>query len=106
MRKNFSYVLLGHFQSDRIEGEFGVFRQSSVGNYYISYEQVLSSLTLRRLKLFDHLNLPYSNEHEKDGCCLRELKDDEIELLDSCLEITDKTFTEKERSSLYYILVW
>ena len=43
MRRNFSYVLLGHFQSDRIEGEFGVFRQSSVGNYYISYEQVLSS---------------------------------------------------------------
>ena len=100
---NFSYVLLGHFQSDIIEGEFGVFRQSSGGNYYISYEQVLSSLTLRRLKLFDHLNLPYSNEHKKDSCCLRDLNDDEIELLDSCFEITDKTFTEKERSSLHYI---
>ena len=76
--KNFN-VLLGHFQSDIIEGEFGVFRPNSWGNYYISYEQVLSSLTLRRLKLFDHLNLPYANEHVKDSYCLRELDDDEIE---------------------------
>ena len=44
--KNLKYLLSGHFQSNRIEGEFGVFHQVSGGTYYISYEQVL---TMRRL---------------------------------------------------------
>ena len=46
--KNSLYILFGQFQSDPIEGEFGVYRQDSGGNYYICYEQILSSLTLRR----------------------------------------------------------
>ena len=46
--KNFDYILLGHFQSDPIEGEYGGFRQYSGGNFYISYEQILSSMTLRQ----------------------------------------------------------
>ena len=41
-----TYVLPGKFQSDGIEGEFGVIRQQSGENYLISVEQVVSSLTL------------------------------------------------------------
>ena len=63
VEKQFKYVLIGQFQSDRIEGEYGIYRHYSGGNYYISYEQILSSLHLRRIKLFDSLNIPYSNEH-------------------------------------------
>ena len=46
------YVCPGKLQSDGIEGEFGVIRQESGGNYLISLEQVISSLSLRRLKLY------------------------------------------------------
>ena len=42
--KKFKYLLMGTIQSDRLEGEFGVLRQLSGGNYYISYEQILSSI--------------------------------------------------------------
>ena len=36
----FKYVLPGKDQSDRIEAEFGIYRQSSGGNYCISTYQV------------------------------------------------------------------
>ena len=32
----FDYVLLREFQSDRIEGEFGIYRQSTGGNMFSS----------------------------------------------------------------------
>lgn len=97
----FDYVLLGQFQSDPIEGAFGGFRQGSGGNYHISYEQILSSMTLQRLKLFDILELPYSNEHTRDSCCSTELCDNEIDLLDVIPSLED--LEEIERSTLYYI---
>ena len=95
------YVLLGQFQSDPIEGAYGGFRQGSGGNYHISYEQIISSMTLQRLKLFDTLDMPYSNEHTQDSCCSSELDNDEIELLDAvpCLEDLE----EIETSTVYYI---
>ena len=49
------YVLLGKLQSDRLKAKFGIYRQSSGGNYLISVEQVLS-LSLQRLKLFHKLD--------------------------------------------------
>ena len=87
--KNFQYVLLGQFQSDPIEGEYGVFRQCSDGNYHFSFEQILSTMTLRRLKMFDQLELPYSNEHLSDSCCLSELVDSEVDLFDYIPSIYD-----------------
>ena len=44
-------------QSDRLEGEFGGIRQMSGGCYLISADQVISSLSLRRLKLCSKLGL-------------------------------------------------
>ena len=38
--------LLGKIQSDRIEGEFTIYRQGSGGNFLISVEQVLSRFHL------------------------------------------------------------
>ena len=86
--KKFKYDLFGKFQSDPIEGEFGVYRQVSGGNYHICYENILSSLTLRRIKLFDKLKMPYSNKHFKGKCCDADLNEREI---------------EHELSTLYYI---
>ena len=57
LSKGFNYVLPGTFQSDRLEGEFGVFRQSAGGCYYISFQQIVNSLTILRLKLFNLLKI-------------------------------------------------
>ena len=57
LRKGFKYVLPGTIQSDRLEGEFGLYRQFSGGCYYISMQQVINSLSLQRLKLLINLRL-------------------------------------------------
>ena len=92
------YVLLGKLQSDALEAEFGIIRQMSGGNYIISVEQVMSSLTLRRVKLYHKLEL------EDTNCCKGKLadKDKDIELVDDCFEETSN-LSESERAILYYI---
>ena len=49
LEKGANYVLT--FQSDRLEGEFGIYRQQSGDNQYISVEQINNSLCLQRIKL-------------------------------------------------------
>ena len=44
---NIPYVLYGKLQSNRHEGEFGIYRQSGGGNYLISADEVLNSLNLQ-----------------------------------------------------------
>ena len=48
----FSKVLAGNFQSDRLEGEFRIYRQSSDGCYYISLQQIINSVQLQGIKLY------------------------------------------------------
>ena len=99
------YICLGKIQS-RIEGEFGVIRQLGGGNYLVSAEQVISSLSLRRLKLYHKLHLDteemVSNENV---CCSGDLsdKDEDIEILDYCFSEASN-LSESERSSLYFVL--
>ena len=42
LREGLKYVLTDHLQSDRIEAEFGIYRQQSGGNYNISVQQVVN----------------------------------------------------------------
>ena len=51
LNHGFSYVLPENFQSDRLEGEFGIYRKSSGGCYYISLQQVMNNLCLQHIKL-------------------------------------------------------
>ena len=98
--KNFNYILTGVFQSDPIEGLYGVFRGDGGGNMYFAYEQILSSMTLRRIKLFDKLDMPYSNDHKTKDCCESPLSEKEVVLLDS---IPTSELSDNELSSLYYV---
>ena len=43
---NDGYVLPGKLQSDRLEAEFGIIRDSSGGNFLIHAEQAINSLQL------------------------------------------------------------
>ena len=51
------YVLSGTMQSDRLEAEFGIYRQLNGGNFYMSSEQIKNSLKLQRIKIFDRLDI-------------------------------------------------
>ena len=56
-------------QSNRLEGEFGAIRQTSGGCYLISVDQVISSLSLKRLKLYSKLGLENVVDTNKNECC-------------------------------------
>lgn len=97
------YILLGDFQSDDLEGEFGVFRQMSGGCYYISVEQVLCSARLRRMKFL--ADIEYSDliplDHQS-SCCSNDMSEEEWTLLDDCVETID-SISEEELCALYHI---
>ena len=91
-------------QSDRLEGEFGAIRQMSGGCYLISIDQVISSLSLRRLKLYSKLGLENVVDTNKNECCEGNLddRDEDLELPDSCFNYASD-LSEDEKASLYYI---
>ena len=88
--KSFKYVLLGFFQSDRLEGEFGVYRQMSGGCYHISVDQILCITKLRRLKLYNDLEREFSSTHlSHDGiCCRSTFEEEELLSMDDALLTT------------------
>lgn len=100
----FKYVITGKIQSDRLEGEFGVYRQSSGGNFHISTYQVYNGLKLQRIKLFNQLEL--SDKLQSSGiseCCKGVAhSEDDQEIIDSCFQISTQ-HTVIEKSALYYI---
>ncbi len=49
-KEEFSYVLLGHLQSDPIEKRFGWYRQLAGANYFVSLRPILEAEKLIRLK--------------------------------------------------------
>ena len=104
LNQGYAYVLPGKFSSDRIEGEFGICRQSSGGNFTISAEQVFNSLKLQRIKLFSQLDIHIEDEDISNDCCTVDLKDSEndLELIEKCFEEASD-LNQTEKSSLYYI---
>lgn len=98
----FPYVLLGQFQSDKLEGEFGVYRQSSGGCYFISVEQLLCSARFRRMQLYSRLCELDASSHVPASCCATCLSDDEVAFLDYCPEAADNLSPE-ENASIYYV---
>ena len=97
------YVMFGVMQNDPLESEFGIYRQLSGGNYFISFEQILSSAHLRRLELFHKLGVSsISSEGNYDSCCNSDFTSEEVELLDNAVENSEK-ISLSEKSTLLYI---
>ena len=97
--KGMKYILTGHIQSDRLEAEFGIYRQQSGGNYNISVQQVINSLRVQRIDLFNELDAKGFNVHLANK---QNLTPAEIECLDNCFENTS-SITDNERASLFHI---
>ena len=97
-----TYVLMGEFQSDRIEAEFGIYRQQNGGDFHISVQQVLNSSKLQQLKLYKNLDIPSHSSHREQACCSHDLSTDDLDDIDNCFSNSSKV-NESERSSLSYI---
>ena len=97
-----SYVLTAELQSDRLEGEFGIYRQLSGGKFHISALQVFNGLSFQRIKLFHKLEVEKQSAHENDQCCTMDITDSELDMIDACFQDATE-LTVIERSSLYYI---
>ena len=100
--RGFKYVMTGEYQSDRLEQEFGIYRQLNGGNYHMSAEHVQNCLKLQRIKLFSKLECFENMGHTEESCCKEPLGENELELMDICF-IAAANLNEIERSSLYFI---
>ena len=101
----FKYVLTGKIQSDQLEGEFGVYRQSSGENFRISTYQVYNGLKLQRIKLFNQLEL--SDKLQSSGiseCCKGVVhSEDDQEIIDSMFSNINTTYRDGKICSLLHI---
>ncbi|XP_066912747.1 uncharacterized protein [Clytia hemisphaerica] len=63
------YVMIGEFCSDPLEKEFGKLRQGSGGTYFITAQQVLEKLDIKKTKLLLKLNVDLSVLRAEPGHC-------------------------------------
>ena len=104
LSNGFEYILPGKFQSDRLEREFGLYRADSGANFFISVEQVSSSLTKRRIKMFKDMGLDKDCllDSRRDCCPDIQTCDEDMECLDNAFEHSSN-LNEEERASIYFI---
>lgn len=100
------FVLLGEFQSDCLEGEFGNIRGMFGGMYYIAVEQVLMASKIRQLKIFKGLDVNMASlesfPSHYQHCCESELTDCEIKLTDEALQGVAE-LSAHEKSVIFYV---
>ena len=70
----------------------------------ISVEQVISSVSLRRLKLYNKLGLEDVVDADRRECCKGTFgdRDEDLELVDDCFENASE-LSEDEKAALYHI---
>ena len=96
--------MLGIFQTDPLECEFGIYRQRSGGNYYIGVEQIISSAHFRKLQLYNRLNISDDehSSHSLMSCCDSEFDETESLMMDMIIEEISN-ISENEKSVLFFI---
>ena len=103
-QQGFQYVLLRELQSDRIEGEFSVYRQSTGANMYMLASDVLNAFKSRLTNMaakLDALDLATggSTSHVCKG-----VEYADAAAIEEC--IGDETLTEEEEMSCAYVAGW
>jgi hypothetical protein len=94
--------MLGQFQSDNLEGEFGIYRQMAGGCYYISVEQILCSARFRELTLFLNADAIEDLPHTVSPCCSTDINESEWEAIDTAVENISK-ISDHELNGLYFV---
>lgn len=81
---SFQYVLFGELQQDKLEGEFGCWRQMSGGNYYMTAKDANSAFKLRGLQLLAKLNsVPDAPSSLSCEMCKEDLSEEVMSSLDN-----------------------
>ncbi|XP_066923516.1 uncharacterized protein [Clytia hemisphaerica] len=100
------YVMIGEFCSDPLEKEFGKLRQGSGGTYFITAQQVLEKLDIKKTKLLLKLNVDLSVLRAEPGHCCDKcffaLDRDGISLLNQ-LEEEEMSIPVETKMSLIYM---
>ena len=102
---DFSYVLTSQFHSDTLEGEFGIYRQLSGGNYFICVEQVMQSATFRQMKFIHNCELILTDDDvvcENHQCCELNFTEEELLIMDNVIR-DQQDITEHEKSAIFFI---
>ena len=72
-------------------------------DYHISVEQVISSVSLSRMKLYHKLEMHGDEMVSSESvCCAGNLQDKDDELIDNCFSEASN-LSESKRSTVYYI---
>ena len=103
----FEYVLLREIQSDRIEGEFSVYRQSTGANAFMLVGDVLSAFK-RRLTRFAASFLEYIETGPSSGSSVSHtcsgIRYDDATAIENC--ISEVTLSAMEEYSVAYVAGW
>lgn len=105
-QKQFQYVLLRELQSDRLEGEFGVYRQSTGANAFLTSADVFNAskkrLTKHSATYLESLELkPVPHEHT---CLDIHVNIEDATSMELC--ISNIELTDFEESSAAYVAGW
>ena len=105
--EGFTYVLLRELQSDRIEGEFSVYRQSTGGNAFMTVGNVLTAFKSRLTRFassFLHsLDVSHSDSSSGTHTCLG-IEYEDAAAIEAC--VSDITLTQMEEYSSAYVAGW
>ena len=102
----FDYVVLRELQSDRIEGEFGVYRQSFGANAFMTCGDVFAA-NKKRLARYAAVNLQdldLNSTPAQHACVGDQIDIDDAEVMEICGAVVD--LTDNEISSAAYVAGW
>ena len=101
----FDYVLLREIQSDKIESEFSVYRQSTGSNAFMTSSDVFSACKKRLARhAVTYLESLDFQKEEKIHTCMGPMIIDDATAIESIIE--NVTLTTKEESSAAYVAGW
>lgn len=102
----FEYVLLREIQSDRLEGEFSVYRQSTGANSFMTVGDVISACKKRLARYAaSHLQLIETQAEPTQHSCLGDAVDlGDATIMEECT--TTVTLTVNEESAAAYVAGW
>ena len=102
--KKFRYVPLGKFTTDILEKFFGKLRQGSGGSYFITVQQIIEKVNIKRASLLlsheDISDLKGTEGHQCDSCDFI-LDEEGVEIFDNLAELESSINLDTKMSLVY-----
>lgn len=101
----FEYVVLREIQSDRLEGEFSVYRQSTGSNILMTASDVFAACKKRLAQYAaSYLQSIELQSEPQKHTCLEDIIAEDADVMENC--ISGLTLTVNEESSCAYVAGW